>query len=152
MLGMVFNPTEFDPKSPRDAQPIEQARKYQAGLTDLDTLGGRNCGDKRVRSAWTGADSMDRPQRRRAKASETFFEVHFPRATLILDFYHAAGHLSDLAKAWSDETMTAASLLDAWRHPDENRRRRVTVLRTLEACWDQRRGVGALSSWRSIAW
>src|SRR5258708_28293190 len=33
-VGMVFNPAEFDPESPRDAQPIEQAR-YLAGLTDL---------------------------------------------------------------------------------------------------------------------
>src|SRR4051794_19655677 len=37
-VGMVFNPAEFDPKSPQDAQPIEQAR-YLAGLIDLDTLG-----------------------------------------------------------------------------------------------------------------
>jgi len=37
-VGMVYNPAEFDSKSPRDARPIEQAR-YLAGLTDLDTLG-----------------------------------------------------------------------------------------------------------------
>src|SRR5205823_2801223 len=34
-VGMVFNPAESDPKSPQDAQPIEQAR-YLAGLIDLE--------------------------------------------------------------------------------------------------------------------
>ena len=76
-------------RSRRRTRSRSSRRATLAGLTDLDTL--RHCGDKRVRSAWTGADQWiglsDGGQ-----GIETFFEVHFPRATLILDFYHAAGH------------------------------------------------------------
>ena len=112
-VGMVYNPSEFDPKSPRDAQPIEQAR-YLAGLTDLDTLGAQ----LRRQAGQVGMDRTDHwiALSDGGQGLETFFEVYFPHATLILDFYHAAGHLGDLAKAWSDETTTAASLLETWRH------------------------------------
>jgi hypothetical protein len=128
-VGMVYNPEEFDPKSTRDAQPIEQVR-YLAGLTDLDTLGAQ----LRRQAAQVG---MDRAEHwvglsDGGQGIETFFEVHFPRATLILDFYHAAGHLGDLAKAWSDETTSATSLLDAWRHQMKTEGG-AAVLGTLEA-------------------
>ena len=103
---MVFNATEFNPESPQDAQPIEQAR-YLAGLTDLDTLGAQ------LRRQ-AGQVGMDRAERwiglsDGGNGLEEFFKVHFPRATLILDFYHAAEHLDDLAKAWSDDTASPQS-------------------------------------------
>ena len=145
-VGMVFNPAEFDPKSPQDSQPIEQAR-YLAGLIDLETLGAQ----LRRQAGQVGMDRADQwiGLSDGGQGIETFFEVHFPRATLILDFYHAAGHLSDLAKAWSDETMTAASLLDAWRHQMRTEGG-AAVLRTLEALDQRGRGAEALEEYRLV--
>jgi hypothetical protein len=145
-VGMVYNPAEFDPASPHGAQPIEQAR-YLAGLTDLDTLGAqlrRQAGQVGMDRAdqWVGLSDG-------GQGLEEFFGVHFPRATLILDFYHAAGHLGDLAKAWSDETATAASLLDAWRH-QMKAEGGVAVLRTLEALDRSGRSPEALEEYRLV--
>jgi hypothetical protein len=46
-----------------------------------------------------------------------FMRVYFPRAELVLDFYHAAEHLNDLAKAWlpGDEA-GAGELAGSWCH------------------------------------
>ncbi|HMB04002.1 MAG TPA: hypothetical protein VKP69_09720, partial [Isosphaeraceae bacterium] len=72
---------------------------------------------------------------------DDFMRVYFPRATLILDFYHAAGHLADLAQAWSGDAATAPALLDRWRHQMKHEGG-AAVLRTLEglalkqAYWD----------------
>ena len=145
-VGMVYNPAEFDQRSPRDAQPIEQAR-YLAGLTDLDTLGAqlrRQAGQVGMDRAdhWIGLSDG-------GQGIETFFEVYFPRATLILDFYHAAGHLSDLAKAWSDESTTAASLLNTWRHQMKTEGG-TAVLRTLEALDRIGRSPEALEEYRLV--
>jgi hypothetical protein len=145
-VGMVFNPVEFDPESPHDAQPIEQAR-YLAGLTDLETLGAR----LRRQAGQVGMDRADQwiGLSDGGHGLDVFFEVNFPRATLILDFYHAAGHLSDLAKAWSDETTTAASLLDAWRHQMRTEGG-AAVLRTLEALDPSGRSAEALEEYRLV--
>jgi hypothetical protein len=145
-VGMVYNPSEFDPKSPRDARPIEQAR-YLAGLIDLDALGTqlrRQAGQVGMDRAdhWIGLSDGGR-------GLEAFFEVHFPRATLVLDFYHAAGHLGDLAKAWSDETTTAASLLETWRRQMRTEGG-VAVLRTLEALDRDGRSPEALEEYRLV--
>jgi len=128
-VGMVFNPAKFDPESPHDARPIERAR-YLAGLTDLNTLG------TRLRRQ-AGQVGMDRAPRwiglsDGGNGLDEFFAVHFPRATLILDFYHAAGHLADLAKAWSDDTTSAPTRLDGWCHQMKHEGG-AAVLRTLEA-------------------
>src|SRR4051794_20631385 len=128
-VGMVFNAAEFKPESPRDAQPIEQAR-YLAGLIDLDTLGAqlrRQAGQVGMDRAeqWIGLSDG-------GNGLDEFLTVNFPRATLILDFSHAAEHLDDLAKAWSDTTAGAESLLDDWRH-QMRAEGGAAVLRTLEA-------------------
>ncbi|WP_074315788.1 hypothetical protein [Singulisphaera sp. GP187] len=139
---MIYNPLACDFTVGRDAQPIEQAH-YLAGLTNLETLGAQ----LRRQADEVGMDRADQwiGLSDGGQGIETFFEVNFPRATLILDFYHAAGHLGDLAKAWSDETTTAKSLLDDWRHQIKAEGG-AAVLRTLEAL--DRSG----RSWRSIAW
>jgi hypothetical protein len=80
---------------------------------------------------------------------DDFLGVHFPRATLILDFYHAAEHLDDLAKAWSDETTTAATLLDRWCHQMKHEGG-AAVLRTLEALDRIGRGPEALEEHRKV--
>jgi len=48
---------------------------------------------------------------------EESFRVHFPRAVRILDFYHAAGHLADPAKApHGPGTEAAEGLTGQWSH------------------------------------
>jgi hypothetical protein len=145
-VGMVFNPAEFDPKSPQDAQPIEQAR-YLAGLIDLDTLGSQ----LRRQAGQVGMDRADQwiGLSDGGNGLDEFFTVNFPRATLILDFYHAAEHLDDLAKAWSDETATAASLLDDWRH-QMKAEGGAAVLRTLEVLDGSGRSPEALEQYRLV--
>jgi len=145
-VGMVYNPSEFDSESPRDARPIEQAR-YLAGLTDLDTLGTQ----LRRQAGQVGMDRADQwiGLSDGGQGLEAFFEVYFPGATLILDFYHAAGHLGDLAKAWSDETTTAASLLETWRRQMKTEGGEA-VLRTLETLDRGGRGPEALEEYRLV--
>jgi hypothetical protein len=145
-VGMIYNAEEFDPKSPRDAQPIEQAR-YLAGLTDLDTLGAQ----LRRQAGQVGMDRADHwiALSDGGPGIETFFEVYFPHATLILDFYHAAGHLGDLAKAWSDQTTSTTSLLDTWRHQMKTQGGKA-VLETLEALDRSGRSPEALEEYRLV--
>lgn len=48
---------------------------------------------------------------------DAFVRVYFPRAELVLDFYHAAEHLSGLAKAWRPgDAAGAGELAGAWCH------------------------------------
>jgi hypothetical protein len=48
---------------------------------------------------------------------DEFMRVYFPRATLVLDFYHAAGHLNALAQAFSvGDEAAAAALAAGWCH------------------------------------
>jgi hypothetical protein len=145
-VGMVYNPAEFDSESPRDARPIEQAR-YLAGLIDLDTLGAH------LRRQ-AGQVGMDRAERWIGLSDgghglDEFFQVNFPRATLIWDFYHAAEHLDDLAQAWSDTAATAASLWDDWRHQMKTEGG-TAVLGTLEALDRSGRSPEALERYRLV--
>ena len=80
---------------------------------------------------------------------DEFLRVYFPRATLILDFYHAAGHLAELAKAWADDAASAADLLDRWRHQMRHDGGGA-VLRTLEALDRNGRGPEALEVHRRV--
>ena len=45
-----------------------------------------------------------------------FMDAHFPRAVRVLDFYRAAGHLADLAKAYTGGEAAARELTDGWCH------------------------------------
>jgi hypothetical protein len=48
---------------------------------------------------------------------DEFMRVYFPRAELVLDFYHAAEHLNDLAKAWlPGDGAGAGELARSWCH------------------------------------
>jgi hypothetical protein len=112
-VGKVFNPraepTEAFPK------PHPPQARYQAGLMDLDALGAR----LRRQAAQVG---MDRAEQWVALTDggnglDDFMEGFFPRAVRILDFYHAAEHLSDLAKAYCGQGATAAEeLTHQWSH------------------------------------
>src|SRR5205807_402569 len=76
---------------------------------------------------------------------EEFFKVPFPRATLIVDFSPAAGHLADLAQAWSDDTVTAAALLEAWRPPRKDEGG-AAVVRPWDAVGRRGQGFGVSSA------
>lgn len=130
-VGKVFNPrakptTEFPKPHPPKA-------RYQAGLMGLEELGGR----LRRQAAQVG---MDRAEEWVALTDggnglDDFMDVYFPRAVRILDFYHAAEHLGDLAKEYLGGDATAAEGLAAeWSHQMKHEGG-VTILATLEA-WE----------------
>jgi hypothetical protein len=145
-VGLVFNPAAFDPAAPRDARPIEQAR-YLAGLTDLDTLGTqlrRQAGQVGMDRAevWVGLTDG-------GQGLDEFLRVYFPRAELILDFYHAAGHLAELAPAWSDGVAGARTLSDRWCHQMKHEGG-TAVLATLESLDGTGQGPEALEQYRLV--
>ncbi len=113
-VGKVFNPRP----EPSEAfpKPHPGAARYQAGLMDLEELGGADAsasgpGGHGEGRAVGGAD-------RRRQRSGRFHGRVLPRAVRILDFYHAAEHLSDLAKACCghDAAAAAEELTEGWSH------------------------------------
>jgi hypothetical protein len=105
-VGLVFNPSA--------GGAGHQARAL-AGLYSLDELGGQ----LRRQAAQVGMDGADVwvALTDGGGGLEEFVGVYFPRAECVLDFYHAAGHLNDLAKALcpGDEAK-AAELAGGWCH------------------------------------
>jgi hypothetical protein len=106
-VGMIFNPR------PAVGPGTTQAR-YLAGLYDLDELGAQ----LRRQGAQVGMDQADRwiAVTDGGLGLEEFVRVQFPRAEVILDFYHAAEHLNDLAKAWYKDETTAQEQAASWCH------------------------------------
>jgi hypothetical protein len=105
-VGMIFNPRT------RPGQ-AGQAR-YLAGLYDLDELGLQ----MRRQGAQVGMDDADCwiGLTDGGNGLEEFLRTQFPRAECILDFYHAAEHLNDLAKAWGQGDDEAQALAQSWCH------------------------------------
>lgn len=104
-VGMIFNAGVDGPS---------QAR-YRAGLYDLDELGlqlrrqggqvGMNHAEQWIALTDGGA------------GLEEFMQRNFPLAECILDFFHAAEHLNDLAKAWHPQNEEQAQELGRqWCH------------------------------------
>jgi hypothetical protein len=128
-VGKVFNPRP----EPITAFPKPHAptARYQAGLMGLEELGAR----LRRQAAQVG---MDRAGQWVALTDggnglDDFMEVHFPRAVRVLDFYHAAEHLGDLAKAYCGGDATAAEELSGeWSHQLKHEGGEA-ILATLEA-------------------
>jgi hypothetical protein len=128
-VGKVFNPrcepTEALPKPP------PPTARYQAGLMGLDELGAR----LRRQAAQVG---MDRAEQWVALTDggnglDDFMDVHFARAVRVLDFYHAAEHLGDLAKAYLGGPSEAAEeLAGRWSHRMKHEGG-AAILATLEA-------------------
>lgn len=112
-VGKIFNPrarpSETAPK------PRPPKARCQAGLTGLEEMGER----LRRQAAQVG---MDRAEQWVALTDggaglDEFMDVNFPRATRILDFYHAAEHLAELAQAHAGgDADAAAALSDQWSH------------------------------------
>lgn len=90
-------------------------RRILAGLYALDGLGPQ----LRRQAAQVGLDDAEVwvGLSDGGAGLDEFLRVYFPRAELVLDFYHAAEHLNDLAKAWhpGDDAAAAASA-GRWCH------------------------------------
>lgn len=87
-VGLIFHPSA-------DGRPARE--RALAGLYGLDELGAQ----LRRQGAQVGMDRADVwvALTDGGAGLEEFMGVHFPRAVCVLDFYHAAEHLNDLAKA-----------------------------------------------------
>ena len=112
-VGKVFNPRPE--RAAAALKPHPPLARYQAGLMSLEELGAR----LRRQAAQVG---MDRTEQWVALTDggnglDDFMDKNFPRATRILDFYHAAEHLGDLAKAYiGGDASTAKALTEQWSH------------------------------------
>jgi hypothetical protein len=112
-VGKVFNPRS-EPTTPFP-KPHPATARYQAGLMDLDDLGAR----LRRQAAQVGMDRVAQwvALTDGGNGLDNFMDVHFPRAVRILDFYHAAEHLGDLAKAYlGGDAAAAEELTQQWSH------------------------------------
>jgi hypothetical protein len=104
-VGMLFNAAADGPS---------QAR-YLAGLYELDELGAQ----LRRQGSQVGMDQAEQwlALTDGGAGLEEFMRRHFPRAECILDFFHAAEHLNDLARAWHPQDEGRARELGRhWSH------------------------------------
>lgn len=90
-VGMLYNPSPAD-----EAGPITN-RRYLAGLYDLVDLG-RQLHREALAVGWHESE-VQIALSDGAPCLEKFFTTYFPKAVLILDFFHAAEHLAELARA-----------------------------------------------------
>jgi len=110
-VGMIFNPQPR--QGDATSMPCEGVR-YLAGFYALDELGpllrrqggqvGMNDADRWIALTDAGA------------GLERFMQVHFPRATCILDFQHPVGYLTPLAHALRRTDADRKTLLSSWCH------------------------------------
>lgn len=115
-VAMVYNPVPELPKDcpyPPPAKAVMQAR-YLSGLYDLDELGLQ----LRKQAAQVGMDQAEIwiGLTDGGNGLEEFIRKNFPRdPVLILDFWHAADHLTELAKLLHpDDEEKRNTLLTSW--------------------------------------
>jgi hypothetical protein len=128
-VGMVYNPQPRSADEEALAKPCDGAR-YLAGLYALDELGEQ----LRRQAAQVGMENAEQwlALSDGGNGLEEFFDVYFPRAVKILDFQHAVGHLTELAKLLRP-VRGAGPLLTAWCHTLKHAggRRLIVVLERL---------------------
>lgn len=128
-VGKVFNPrAEPTEAAPR---PHPARARYQAGLMDLEELGAR----LRRQAAQVGLDRAEQwvALTDGGAGLDAFMDMNFPRAVRILDFYHAAEHLGDLAKAYGGgDAAVVEGLTERWTHQMKHEGG-AAILATLEA-------------------
>jgi hypothetical protein len=110
-VAMIFNPQPRTRDDEALSKPCDGVR-YFAGLYDLEELGlqmRRQAGQVGMNDAEQWIALTDG-----GAGLESFIDVNFPRAQKILDFHHAAEHLSAFAKRFRPGK--AGPLLDAWCH------------------------------------
>ncbi len=109
-VGMLYNPRSVH--DPRRAEPHQV--RYLAGFYPLDELGLQ----LRRQAAQVGWDEAEQQIALSDGGSglEEFFRKNFPRAECILDFWHAAEHLTELASAlWPNDEAVRQERAEAWR-------------------------------------
>lgn len=111
-VGMVYNPQPRPLDDEALATPCQGVR-YLAGLDGLAELGLQ----LRRQAAQVGMDKAKQwiAISDAGNGLEEFFDVNFPQAVKILDFQHAAGHLTGLAKMLRPG-IAGEKLLRAWCH------------------------------------
>jgi hypothetical protein len=111
-VGMIFNPQPRSADEEALSKPCAGVR-YFAGFYDLDELGAQ----MRLQGGQVGMNDAEQwiALTDGGAGLEPFIDVYFPRAEKILDFHHAAEHLSAFAKQYRPGK-GAAPLLAAWCH------------------------------------
>jgi len=111
-VGMIYNPQARAPEEEALSKPCDGAR-YLAGLYTLEELGLQ----MRRQAAHVGMGEAEQwiALSDGGNGLDHFFEVNFPLAVRILDFQHAAGHVSTLAKLIRPGA-GAERLAEAWCH------------------------------------
>lgn len=105
-VGMVYNPP------PRDAGSPIRDRRYLAGLYDLQDLG-RQLHREALAVGWCDAE-VQIALSDGAVCLEKFLSTYFPKAVLILDFFHAAEHLAELARTLHLDENDCSEALKSW--------------------------------------
>jgi len=132
-VAMVYNPVPELPKRcpPQSSPQATMQARYLSGLYDLDELGlqlRKQAGQVGMEQAdvWIGLTDG-------GNGLEEFVRRNFPRdPVLILDFWHPADHLTELAKLLHpDDEEQREALVASWCHTmkHEGGRRIVEVLR-----------------------
>jgi hypothetical protein len=106
-VGMIYNPSPVD-----EAKPIVD-RRYLAGLYDLVELG-RQLHREALSVGWHQAD-VQIALSDGAPCLEKFLTTYFPKAVLILDFFHAAEYLAELARVLHPPEDACQQVYRAWR-------------------------------------
>ena len=106
-VGMIYNPPPREP-----SQPIRD-RRYLAGLYDLQDLG-RLLHREALSVGWCDTD-VQIALFDGAVCLEKFLATYFPKAVRILDFFHAAEHLAELARTLHSDEATCSRVLQSWR-------------------------------------
>jgi hypothetical protein len=107
-VGMLYNPAPRQTKRPLDQ------RRYLAGFYELEALG-RQLHAQAMDVGWLEAD-VQVALTDGAICLEKLVRAYFPRAQLILDFWHAAEHLAELAGAWTRNQADCETTRPAWCH------------------------------------
>ena len=110
-VGMLYNP-----RSEHDPQPPERhSVRYLAGFYTLDDLGSQ----LRRQAAQVGWDHAEQQIALSdgGNGLEEFFRKNFPLAECILDFWHAAEHLTELGLAfYPDDESQRKKQVTIWCH------------------------------------
>jgi hypothetical protein len=145
-VGKVFNPLPEPTTAFPKPHPLRA--RYQAGLIELAEMGPR----LRRQAAQVGMDRVEQwvALTDGGNGLDDFMEIYFPHAVRILDFYHAAEHLSDFAKAYlGGDAEAAQKLTKEWSHQMKHEGGSV-ILATLVALDLKGRSPAALEAHRLV--
>ena len=110
-VGMIYNA-----RSEHDERPVKpHSVRYLAGFYDLDELG-LELRRQAAQVGWEGAEQQIALSDG-GNGLEEFFRKNFPLAECILDFWHAAEHLTELGLAlYPDDGVLRQQRVSAWCH------------------------------------